>query len=431
MKYIFYTLLLVWSLSLSGYGQGIRFFEGTFEEAQKKAVAENKLIFIDFYADWCMPCKMMAKQVFTDSLVGEYYNQRFISLQINVEKGEHQKLVKHYKVTSMPTLAILRADGKALSLSAGARDQEEFLKMARIATGEEMSFEKMYAKCKSSADDYELTRRTLKEAPAFVGSLEGIEAQKWISRINKLYKDYINERMKSDTALINAEDYQISIRFHQIKKDDPLLEFINRHIDAYMAKLGNAPAAWVIEYNNQVAEDLAKAGNTEYRQYLERINGDMKTAYSIVPEGEIGIYERQKSYCDGLYILYHEKDAGKYIEHINRYLAALGTEATALDYAQVTQNMYYATQGKITPEQHQIAIGWNIKALQYTNTPLMDRINILTMMGDSYKALKEYKKAEEAYNQAYMESLQIEGEITTMQIQMLVKQKLATLELLK
>lgn len=431
MKFILCTLLLVLSGSLSGFSQGIQFFEGTFEAAQQKAATENKLIFIDFYADWCMPCKMMAKQVFTDSIVGDYFNLKFISLKINVEKKENQKLVKQYKVTSMPTLAFLRPAGKAVILSIGARSKDDFLKIARTATGEELSFEKQYAKCKSSVNNFELIRRTLKEAPDFVGSLDGIEKQKWISRINKLYKDYINEQMKSDTALINAEDYKISLQFHKIIKDDPLLEFINKHIDIYKTKLGNPPAAWVIEYNNKIAEDLAKGSNQEYQKYIERINGDMRVAYSIASKGKISVYERQKSYCDGLYILYHDKNADKYIEHINQYLTSLGTEATAIDYAQAAQNMYYATQGKITPEQHQAAIQWNIKALQYKNTPLIDRINVLTMMGDSYKALKDYKKAEEAYNQAYLESLQIEGEMTAMQIQMLVKQKLAALELLK
>lgn len=431
MKYTLYTLLLVLSTSLSSFSQGIQFFEGTFEAAQQKAAAENKLIFIDFYADWCMPCKMMAKQVFTDSIIGDYFNLKFVSLKINVEKKENQKLVKQYKVTSMPTLAFLRPTGKAVLLSVSSRDKDDFLKIARTATGEELSFEKRYAKCKSSGKDFDLIRSTLKEAPDFVGSLEGIEKQKWISRINKLYKDYINKQINTDTALINAEDYKISLQFHEIIKDDLLLEFINKHIDTYRTKLGNSPAAWVIEYNNKIAEDLAKGGNKEYQKYIERINGDMKIAYSIAPKGEISVYERQKSYCDGLYILYHDKNADKYIEHINHYLTSLGTEATAIDYAQAAQNMYYATQGKITPEQHQAAIQWNIKALQYKNTPLIDRINVLTMMGDSYKALKDYKKAEEAYNQAYLESLQIEGEMTTMQIQMLVKQKLAALELLK
>lgn len=426
---LFYILFLTWNIS--GFGQGITFSGDDLEAAKAKATAEQKLIFVDFYADWCMPCKMMAKEVFTDSVVGEYYNRKFINLKINVEKKENQKYVKQYKVTSMPTLAILRADGKPVSLTVGSRSKEEFLKMGQIAAGDAMSFEELYAKCKSSGGDPALVRQTLKEARAYVGGLEGIEAQKWISRINKLYKDYIVRQLKSDTALINPEDYQISLEFHQIKRDDPLLEYINSHIDQYISKMGNAPAAWVIEYNNQVTEDLAKAGDAAYEKYLTRIKEDMRTAYSTAPEETDDIYKRQKGYCDGLYILYHQKDAGKYITHMNQYLKSLGDKADATVYGQAAQNMYYATQGKLTPEQHKVASEWIVKALQFKNTGLIDRINFLTMLGDSHKAIKDYKKAAEAYNQAYMESLQIEGKMTSMEIQMLIKNKLAALELLQ
>ncbi len=426
-------LLYIWSVgwSLPGSGQGITFFQEGLEAAKTKAAAEQKLIFIDFYADWCGPCKMMEKEVFTDSLVGAYYNSKFISLQINVEKKENQKWVKQYKVTSMPTLAVIRPDGKIVSLVTGARSKEEFLKMGQVAAGDAMSFEELYAQCKSSNNDPRVVRQTLKEARAYVGGLEGIEAQKWISRVNKLYKDYIAEQLKSDTALINPEDYQISLVFHQIKKDDPLLEYINSHMEEYIQKMGNAPAAWVIEYNNQICEELAKAGDSGYREYLDRISGDMRTAYSTAPEDINSIYNRQKGYCDGLYILYHKKDAGKYIEHMNHYLKNLGDKVDATTYGQAAQNMYYAMSGKLTSDQHKAAAEWIVKALQFPNIPLIDRINYLAMLGDSHKAMKDYKKAAEAYNQAYMESLQIEGKMTAMEIQMAIKSKLAALELLQ
>lgn len=427
--FLLYILFL--GSSISGFTQGITFSGEDLETAKAKATAEQKLIFVDFYADWCMPCKMMAKEVFTDSVIGDYYNRKFINLQINVEKKENQKYVKQYKVTSMPTLAILRADGKVISLTTGSRPKEEFLKMGQVATGDAMSFEELYAKGKSSDSDPALVRQTLREARAYVGGLEGIEAQKWISRINKLYKDYIARQLKSDTALINREDYQISLEFHQIKKDDPLLEYINSHMDQYIRKIGNPPAAWVIEYNNQITEDLAKAGDPAYNKYLDRIKGDMQTAYSTAPEDVTELYNRQKGYCDGLYILYHQKDAGKYIEHTDEYLKALGDKADANIFGQAAQNMYYATQGKLTPEQHKAASEWIVKALQFKNTNLIDRINFLTMLGDSHKAMKDYKKASEAYNQAYMESLQIEGKMTAMEIQMVIKSKLAALELLQ
>ena len=75
---------------LTTYGQeqqGIVFFEGTYEAALEKAKQENRLVFIDCYADWCGPCFKMAKEVFTIKRVGDFFNQHFISLKCNMEKN--------------------------------------------------------------------------------------------------------------------------------------------------------------------------------------------------------------------------------------------------------------------------------------------------------------------------------------------------------
>lgn len=415
--------------TLLASAQGIRFFEGSYDEALAEATAKQKLLFIDFYADWCGPCKQMAKEVFTDSLIGVYFNEKFIALQINTEKKENKEVVKKYKVNAMPTLAFLRPDGKIVSILSGARGQEDFLKMAQIAAGDALSFEDLYNKYKSHPEDLTNTQALLKEAPGYVGSLEGIEIQKWTVRVNKIYKDYVNRKIALDTALINTEDYNICYKFNPVEKDNPYLEYVNSHIDAYMKKLGNAPAAYVIEYNNKIIEQLAKDGDANYKKYLDRIGGDMKTAYSIAPVGKISTYEKFKYYYDGLYILYHDKDVNTYLSHTQKYLDALGDQASASEYGQATQNMYYATKGKLPEEAHEQGQKWLVQALQYPKIPLVDKINLLTMLGDSRKASGKHKEAREAYNQAYMESLQVTQKMTAMSLQMTIKRKLGALEI--
>ena len=69
-------------------------FKGTFEEALKKAQAEKKDLFVDFYADWCGPCKIMADNIFTRQEVGKYFNSNFVCVQVNVEAGENKVLTK-------------------------------------------------------------------------------------------------------------------------------------------------------------------------------------------------------------------------------------------------------------------------------------------------------------------------------------------------
>jgi len=49
-------LLAFLSISSLAFGQGIDFFHGTWEEGLAKAKAENKILFVDAYAEWCGPC---------------------------------------------------------------------------------------------------------------------------------------------------------------------------------------------------------------------------------------------------------------------------------------------------------------------------------------------------------------------------------------
>ena len=75
-----FTLALLCLSAASGQNNpngGIRFFEGTLKEALAKAKKEGKFVFFDAYASWCGPCKTMENEVFTDSAVGAYFNEKF------------------------------------------------------------------------------------------------------------------------------------------------------------------------------------------------------------------------------------------------------------------------------------------------------------------------------------------------------------------
>ena len=82
--------------------QGITFAGGNWKDMLAKAKAENKVIFMDAYATWCGPCKMMDKNVFAEASVGEFYNEHFVNAQIDMEAGEGIELTELYQVR--PTL---------------------------------------------------------------------------------------------------------------------------------------------------------------------------------------------------------------------------------------------------------------------------------------------------------------------------------------
>ncbi|WP_448519292.1 thioredoxin family protein [Rhodoflexus sp.] len=113
-------------LQVTSFAQGIAFTKGKWQEILAKAKAEDKPIFVDFYAEWCGPCKFMAKTVFTDAQVADYYNKNFISVKIDAEK-EEPELVRASQIEAYPSLYYFSADGKIINKNIGALDKAEFI----------------------------------------------------------------------------------------------------------------------------------------------------------------------------------------------------------------------------------------------------------------------------------------------------------------
>jgi len=113
MRYLF---LLLTTFILRGpiSAQGIEFFHGTWDEALEKSKAEERPIFVDCYTTWCGPCKRMAKQVFTQPAVGEFYNDNYINVKIDMESKMGRKFGSKYPVQAYPTLYYIDAAGEVL-----------------------------------------------------------------------------------------------------------------------------------------------------------------------------------------------------------------------------------------------------------------------------------------------------------------------------
>lgn len=133
MKKILFSVLVLFSAATLYAQDGIDFFHGSFDEAKEKAESTEKLIFMDGYATWCGPCRWMAGNVFTDDKVGDFFNQSFVSLKMDMEKGEGPRLARIYRVRAYPTLFILNSEGKVLEKMEGALPAEDFIAWATKA----------------------------------------------------------------------------------------------------------------------------------------------------------------------------------------------------------------------------------------------------------------------------------------------------------
>lgn len=99
--------------------QGIQFIEANWGKALQEAKQQKKLIFIDAYASWCGPCKLLKRNTFPDKEAGEFFNQHFINVAIDMEKGDGPALAEKFQVTAYPTLIITDWDGNIVTYTMG------------------------------------------------------------------------------------------------------------------------------------------------------------------------------------------------------------------------------------------------------------------------------------------------------------------------
>ena len=84
---------------------------------------EGLPVFVDFFAEWCGPCKMAAPVV--DKLAGEYEGKMIIA-KLNVD--EHNQVAAEYGVMSIPTVIIFK-DGEEVDRTIGFPGEDGFRKM--------------------------------------------------------------------------------------------------------------------------------------------------------------------------------------------------------------------------------------------------------------------------------------------------------------
>lgn len=126
-------LLFALLMAIHMNGQGMVFSEKNWEAVLEEAKATDTPIFLDAYTVWCGPCKKMSKYVFTKKSVGDFYNEHFINVKMDMEKGIGVQLAKKHNIRAYPTLLYLSPNGEILHRVAGYHDEAKFLATGKKA----------------------------------------------------------------------------------------------------------------------------------------------------------------------------------------------------------------------------------------------------------------------------------------------------------
>lgn len=122
------TIILLMMILAAGIVQAqVKFETKSTDAVREMAIAANKLVFIDLYASWCPPCKMMERDVFSRKDVGEFMDARFISAKYDVDQTLGRELMDRYGSGSIPLYLIFDTKGELLGRITGGVPVKMFM----------------------------------------------------------------------------------------------------------------------------------------------------------------------------------------------------------------------------------------------------------------------------------------------------------------
>ena len=117
----------------SSTSENIVFVENDWNAAVKKASAQKKYIFVDCYATWCGPCKMLKIRTFTNRKVADFFNKNFINVSIDMEAGQGPALAQKWQIQAYPTLIIFDENAKPVLGTMGFMGPDDLMRFAEQA----------------------------------------------------------------------------------------------------------------------------------------------------------------------------------------------------------------------------------------------------------------------------------------------------------
>jgi thiol-disulfide isomerase/thioredoxin len=254
MKKLSLIILFIASLSFIIKAQGIQFEnDNDLQTALAKAGKEGKLVFVDCYTDWCGPCKYLSSKIFPLKEVGEFYNEHFINLSINMEqKPKGVEVSKKYQIKAYPSLLFLDSKGELVHIGVGSGEANYILELGKSSLDDTKNLKALVAKLKKGNREAETISAYLrtyqeqfKKEDLLKDYFSTISNDEKYSQVSwELFKYYVNdcENEQFKFFISNRKTYEEKIGKTEV--DQKMSGFFAQYLQQYK---GNANKLKIIE----------------------------------------------------------------------------------------------------------------------------------------------------------------------------------------
>ncbi|MDP5139121.1 MAG: thioredoxin family protein, partial [Spirosomaceae bacterium] len=88
------------------------FYSGSYDDVLREARKQDKTVVLDFWAEWCAPCKKMDNETFSDFELAKVLNEKFLVYKVNIDTFDGMEIANRFGVESFPTIITLDSKGK-------------------------------------------------------------------------------------------------------------------------------------------------------------------------------------------------------------------------------------------------------------------------------------------------------------------------------
>lgn len=387
-------------------GKGVNFVEGiNWEQIKAKAKVANKMIFVDCYATWCVPCKMMDRNVYPLNIVGEAMNDQFIAVKIQMDSTKKdpatvkllyslaRQFERDYGISALPSYLFFSADGTLVHKAIGQQDAKKFIELLNNAKKPESQLYTLLNKARKKELPWT-------EYPVIAGKLRNEFGEKKLAEeVAGIYnQEYLNKLSEKNLLTKTNLDF-IGEYYGMVKSSDKvfLLSLKYPHLVDSIKEYEGGGWADVLVKRTITREEIepflreAEKLNNEpdwariQQQLTKKYNKELAINYVLYTR--VDWYERKKDWVS-------------FLQYVSPYMARYNiSKMKPMELQHLHYCVYYVFKYSKEPALMNKALGWINSAIEVwinqstlADGPMDTKAMLLYKMGRKDEAITLEKK---------------------------------------